>query len=474
MYESKQSYIQLKEDANVTLKRLLANLKTPMWNVDREEIDSLISLEMENNNIYAIKLYDELERLNVGKIRYYNGDVGNMIIDQDIKSLFYIQKTIEREHTIIGNITVYFTDAHLKKSLRFTIFKIVIQIIILTIMIIVVISMSVNRVIISPIIQLTKTVNNFSEKNFNVRSDLDLENEIGILGDTFNSMAQIIEDYSEHLEDIVEKRTNQLNKLNKELFIAYDQMKKELKIAQKIQESIIPKNLDDFKNIGIGGYYMPMALLGGDYYDVYKIGENKLGIVIADVCGHGVPASLITIMAKVLFNNYSNKDKTTGEIITMINDELLNIMGEIEFLTAFFGIIDFDSGMLHYSNAGHPEILILKPNNNFINLTANSPIIGFCKNVDFLTESIKIGNGDKLILYTDGVIEARNKKNDWFGIERLKECVYKNKHLPAKELVTKISKEIYDHKGNNILEDDIAMLIIDINFDFEEIDNNWG
>lgn len=262
-------------------------------------------------------------------------------------------------------------------------------------------------------------------------------------------------EYSKNMEKLVQERTADLQAANQV-------MREDLEMAQRVQLAMIPKDFSNFNRYNLDGYYLPMENLGGDFYDVIRISDEKLAFVIADVCGHGASAAMVTAMAKMTFINFSKQGQTTGEILKSVNDELFKIIGFNEYLTAFYCIIDLGKKTLEYTSASHPDILIMREKEEVIKLIPNSPIIGYTNDVVFNHNVIDIKPDDRLIFYTDGIIETRNKKDELFGMTKLEELVVHSLASNTKDAVDSIIREIDIFRNDMPLEDDITLLIVDI------------
>jgi len=460
-FESRRLYDELSFNSKLAFKRLINSLKEPLWNIDYKEVTNIVLIEMENEDVLGIEVFNEKNE----KIAAFIKDKDFNIIkfnQEKLKKVFlYYENDIIKDEIKIGFLRIYFTDYFLKKAQKNIIAKLIFQTLFLSLITIITIYIAINRQIIDPIIQLNRTVGKFTDKDFKARIEIKSNDEIGSLANNFNNMADTIQKYSETMEELVAQRTEQLRISNQELKEANEQMKKELLMAQKIQEALIPKIFPDIKNFSFSGMYIPMESLGGDYYDVIKISENKIGMLIVDVCGHGVPAALITAMAKVSFGTNIKENKNTSEIIKKVNEDLYNIIGKMEYLTAFFCIIDTQQNIITYTNAGHPSAFIIRKEGDILELSQNSTVIGFLNNVTFIADEQKIEDGDKIVLYTDGVIEAKNKKDELFDIKRLKDILFKNKKLDSKNLIRVISNELMNFTEGRNLNDDITILIAD-------------
>lgn len=397
--------------------------------------------------------------------KYKNsGEIDSSIINYNGKSyLFSISSSSEANVKFL-----YFHPLnHIYKPVYY-VMVIILSVVIGMIILIVIICIILSALISNPIKKLETGSKEISERNYNYQIDTKgFFGEFILLGNSFNEMAKTIDEYNRHLEQLVEERTEELKRANEELSYVNEKLVKineqnlkELKMAQKIQEALIPKVFPESKLINLYGVYLPMESLGGDLYDVYKISENKYGIVILDVCGHGVPAALITTMAKVAFSNYSKRENSVEKIVSLVNNDIQELVGNIgNYLTAFYCIIDTTNFTIQYVNAGHNEMYLLKKDKKIILLGSNSTLIGVVSNIEFKSDTINYENGDKLILYTDGIPEAKNQNKEFFGDERLKNIIIYNSDKNVMEMVKSVINALKEFKGEMKNNDDIALLI---------------
>jgi len=293
--------------------------------------------------------------------------------------------------------------------------------------------------------------------------DIVNNNEIGDFTNNFNSMIRELRDVQNNLEKKVIERTQELKESNDKLVKANEIMKQDLTMAQRIQGAMIPKSFGDSRFVNISGNYIPMENVGGDLYDVFYINENKVGIVILDVCGHGVPAAFVTMMAKISFGNNSKKYDTAGEVVSAVNKEINNALGEIsQYLTAFYCIIDTKKMTMDFTNAGHTDIFLMRNDDKIEHLKSNSFFVGIKDDIEFSSNFVNLNKGDKVFLYTDGVIETRNNNNELFGYDRLKVSLIKHKDLVITKLPEIIVQEVEVFKENKDYDDDIAILAVEL------------
>lgn len=262
------------------------------------------------------------------------------------------------------------------------------------------------------------------------------------------------------LEKKVEERTYELNARNREFI-------RELNMAKRVQESIIPAEADLLIKDGIqvSAYYSSMAGVGGDIFDVMKLSEDEYSFYMADVTGHGVPAALIASMAKVTFESYSSKDFTPGEILSHVNKDMYRLIGDVpHYLTAYYIKINISSGELSYSSAGHPPALLYHADDGSVNKldTKFGTLIGLLDDqVKYETGRLLINKGDRVIMFTDGILEAKNQNDDLYSYKNLIHFIQKNSRLSTKDFIASLVKDIEKFSEKRSPEDDRALLCIE-------------
>ncbi|MDP2941911.1 MAG: SpoIIE family protein phosphatase, partial [Candidatus Omnitrophota bacterium] len=247
-------------------------------------------------------------------------------------------------------------------------------------------------------------------------------------------------------------------------------IEQELKIASRIQISILPQSLPQIVGIEIGVKCVPAKQVGGDFYDfikflydVVQLKEDKLGIVIGDVSGKGVPAALF--MAKVMadFRGLSHDCNEPSEAMTAINDRLTEEGVSGMFVTLQYLIYEPKERTIKYSNAGHNPLVWIKNNGEAILLTQDvgSPI-GIIPGSEFKTDGFPVSAGDIFIMYTDGISEARDIKQKEFGENRILETAKANRSLSAQELAEKLVAEVVNFSKGMPQHDDMTVIALKI------------
>ncbi|HNE10840.1 MAG TPA: SpoIIE family protein phosphatase, partial [Leptospiraceae bacterium] len=263
-----------------------------------------------------------------------------------------------------------------------------------------------------------------------------------------------------------------LKSLRNELMIKQKSITKDLKIARNIQRGIIPQRIPDWRGLQFAVSFMPMQEVSGDYYDYFNFGSNRLGILVSDVSGHGVPAAFITAISKLLFTNY--KLDSPSEILGNANSELLDLVKQQGYLTCFYGIFDSNYEMT-YSVAGHPRpILLRSKTKEVVVLEGEGTFLGMFDDArdHFRDYKVKLEPGDKLFVFTDGLIEAVNDAGEQFQQEKLIRFILDSADMDVKSSIDYIIKNFNQYCRGTDQGDDITLLGIGLSLNMEAFDKH--
>jgi phosphoserine phosphatase RsbU/P len=253
------------------------------------------------------------------------------------------------------------------------------------------------------------------------------------------------------------------NSLLLEQSIEKQRLEKELDVARDIQKKILPAKDPEFSDLSISSVFIPAFEVGGDYYDFFEISKNKLGFIIADVSGKGISAAFIMAEVKGIFSSLSRMIETPKEIIIKANEILLSTLNKKSFVSALYGIIDFEKEELNFVRAGHCPALLVRDNK--IQTFKPSGIgLGLTNSVDFNThlEEIKINlkEDDTFAFYTDGITEAKNKDFEDFGEERFSNILVDHKDKNVSGIANEVIKEVSLFSSSHHQYDDITLVIL--------------
>ncbi|MCU0643744.1 MAG: SpoIIE family protein phosphatase [bacterium] len=257
-----------------------------------------------------------------------------------------------------------------------------------------------------------------------------------------------------HTKQELEVANNELAKFQKEMLF-------ELEQAKKAQEFILPAKLPKSRHVKIASKFVPLAQIGGDFFDIVELKENTFGILIADVTGHGIPAALLTFMSSITFKNLSPGTLSTKDVLRQTNEILFGQMPGGTFISMFYLIYDTLKKELTFSQAGHPPGFLLRRKTNEVKkLIADGTLIGIFPNSysNFGEEKIQIEPGDKIFLYTDAIIEAFSKKGEMFDLKDLQVMLQEHIDLPIDQLLEEVYQHGLEFSGKPSYDDDATLV----------------
>ena len=236
---------------------------------------------------------------------------------------------------------------------------------------------------------------------------------------------------------------------------------KEIQIAAEMQQALFPKEIIQIPSYELSAMVQPCTSIGGDSYDIIPLKDGKFAITIADVSGKGIPAALLVSTLHALLRVYLQYTIELVELVRRLHTLVYNNSPTERFITFFIMIFDPVHHMFTYVNAGHnPPLLIRHGGKDIIKLMASGLPLGMVKEQQFEVRQIDLQQSDTLVLYTDGVTEAANKKLQQYGEEKLQECVLKNLDTTADTIKGCIVRDVREFVGNNPMADDLTLLVL--------------
>lgn len=250
---------------------------------------------------------------------------------------------------------------------------------------------------------------------------------------------------------------------NSKLFedaIEKEKMEKELTLAAQIQKDFLPKENPECENFEIAGSNIPCHQVGGDYFDYINIDPSRLGIVIADVSGKGVGASLLMASLRAALQSEVHAQYKLEDMACKLNDFVHRSSSPNSFITFFYCELNRKSGELGFINAGHNPPIILDKKGKVHRLEACGLCLGMFPSSEYEIRNVNLNPGDTALLFTDGITEGRNKKNEEFEEERLIKLIQKHSKLSAQKLLEKIHDEVGSFTTGVDQMDDMTLIII--------------
>ncbi len=291
--------------------------------------------------------------------------------------------------------------------------------------------------------KVNESLGEITNGNLNITVDVRSNEEFASLSDDINSTVTTLKSY------ITE---------------AAARIDKELEFAKTIQHAALPNiPVGDYKDGQVDLYATMFTAkeVGGDFYDFYPIGEHKFAFLIADVSGKGIPAAMFMMTAKTMLKSLAETDLDVNEVFTNANRKLCESNDAGMFVTAWMGVIDLQTGLVTYANAGHNYPLLRQDNGEFEYLKSRAGfVLAGMDSIQYRINEMYLKPGDIIYLYTDGVTEATNAQDELYGDDRLLETLNRNREMPMEALCKAVKADVDQFVGEAPQFDDITMLAI--------------
>jgi serine phosphatase RsbU (regulator of sigma subunit) len=413
-------------------------------------------------NVAAIRVLDS-QKNDIAASSQPVGDIGASLSGEDLKLLdeaisskemhSALQSNILRVATPMLNndgdvqatILVYLTTENVQVAIRNTVLRSILVslvVIVIGILISFILSNSITR----PIRKLTTAVQTMGQGDLNHMVEVETKDEVGVLARSFNKMAEDLKSYIEDLRRTTAEK---------------ERVEKELEIGRGIQQSFLPEKPPEVEGFEIAALNLPALEVGGDFYDFIPVSQDKWGLVIADVSGKGVPAALFMALSRTLIRANAVDNPTVSYAIVKANKMIAEQERANMFVTLFYGVLDVKKKSITYVNAGHnPPIVLSKKGGDIVMLAAKGIALGVMSDIVLEEKEVSLREGDIAILFTDGVTEAINGKQEQFGQERLIKLIAESHTISAEEIVKRIEREVTAFSEEQPQFDDLTLMAV--------------
>ena len=284
----------------------------------------------------------------------------------------------------------------------------------------------------------------------------DVTKDLSYLKSTKESQEKLIDKQSQ-----MEILNIDLIKTNDKLKIIQNAMDDELKRVGYIQSSLLPKNSPVIDGYDFGVVFISTKYASGDYYDFIDASEGNLGIVLADVSGHGTPAAVIMAMTRAIMRSYTLGVTSSSDVLSMVNEVLCDNIYTKDFVTMFYLVLNIEKDSINYSSAGHHPVLFYDASEFMVKkLSVGGLLLGIFKEQEYEEKVLTLDTGDILFLYTDGLIEVINKDNEQYGYDRLLSKIIMYSSLRPQDMIDEIMKDVKDFTNSESYRDDITVVAI--------------
>ena len=249
------------------------------------------------------------------------------------------------------------------------------------------------------------------------------------------------------------KRTLELGKTQSR------RQEEDLDQAREIQERLLPKQIPQIKGLDIAGAWNPAAVVSGDYFDVLKFGDTKIGVCICDVVGKGISAALLMANLQASFRAFASEPVSPGTVVSKLNDVICNNIASDKFITFCYCILDVTKSTLTYASAGHWPPVLIRRSGQIHSLKDGGPPLGLFPDQSYENIELQLEAGDRLVLYTDGLTEARNSTGTEFGEHNVARIGNENLRLNAAEMLETLRREVTTF-CNGVFDDDFTLVVV--------------
>lgn len=235
----------------------------------------------------------------------------------------------------------------------------------------------------------------------------------------------------------------------------------ELEMARQIQLSLLPAGFPEMTGVKASSAYLPCSTIGGDFYEVIKIDERRLGVLMFDVVGHGVPAALVAAVAKMIFIENIAKGLSPSRLLSFANEKLFAHFQGKRHVAVFYGIIETDSGRFVFAKGGHPPAIVVRSaEKRTETLSTEGIFIGLFPDSTFEEKEITLAKNDRLVMFTDGIIETFNAKGQCWGIKKLETALLEIIDYPVDVMVSALINMQKKFRENTPPTDDVTLLVL--------------
>ncbi len=302
--------------------------------------------------------------------------------------------------------------------------------------------------VMNPFRRLSDWVKQLGQPGVADEMDIDASTEIGEIAQAFSDIT-------------LKLRESQVNMAEQE------RLQKEMQVAQEIQQTLLPSEFPEVEGYQLDTYYAAAKEVGGDYYDFVEVDKDTLGIVVADVSGKGVPGSLVMTMIRTALRTEARGIKDAAEVLARVNEFVVNDMKKGMFVTLFYVIIDSRRRRLNYASAGHNPMILFRPSRNksyYLNphgfpIGISLPDKNLFRNT-IESDTLSLLEGDILLMYTDGITEAMNRRRQLYGEERFLNVIREFGHQDASDFVHNLHDDLLSFTEGTPQSDDITLVAI--------------
>lgn len=237
-------------------------------------------------------------------------------------------------------------------------------------------------------------------------------------------------------------------------------VQEEVRLASKIQLELLPKKTPQIPGYDIAGKSIPAQVVGGDYFDFMPISNHRLAFCVGDVSGKGLPASLLMANLQATLRGQVLLGSSAKECVRRSNTLLYHSTGTDRFVTLFYGLLDSESHRIQFTNAGHNHPVLFSSRGEHRTLETGGLVLGILEDFSYEDETVPFATGDTLVVYSDGITEALNKNEHFFGEDQLLDIIRQHQDVPSDQLIDHVLKAVQQHSQGMPQTDDMTLVVI--------------
>lgn len=306
----------------------------------------------------------------------------------------------------------------------------------------------VSRGLTKPLLELSRGAQAFGEGNLNYRMKLKRKDEFNELAQSFNVMAISIQEYMHELERETGKR---------------ERLESEFRIASEMQQALLPDAPPEVPSLKLIGWSQPSKEVGGDFYDFLELGDNKIGLVLGDATGKGVPAALLTTQCASALRTLSNEFHDPAELLYRTNNEFHKRVGATHrFVTLFLLVIDTQTGIARYTSAGHPAPLLVRAEtgkSEWLVESSGFPL-GIVNQATYEVHDVALRPGDTIYIFSDGLTDARNHEDTLYGESNIQQSVESTAQASVDDILRNTRKDVEKYMNGKESTDDMTVIVM--------------
>ena len=452
-------------------------LTTCIWNFDQEALNAIVNGILKQPFIVGIEIINPENETLVRKGRVLNTQNKSVILHGKVEEELAYEKLFPHSFSvfyhkdIIANVVLYSSSMVVFNKVKYNFLVIIINSIIKTVILWLLFLWAFDRFVTKQMdlfCRAMEKVDIDNEKGFTLQLETfetyelsriefffnKLVNRIFESHQKLNMMNKALEQSNETLEQKIEERTLELNN-------TINLIKKDLSFAKKIQSGLLPGNTVEIEDTRITSKYIPLDEVGGDFFDIARLNDYKVRVIIADATGHGVQAALITMLIKSEYETLKESYHSPALLLNALENLFFSKYNNLNsFFSCFIADIDLKKESLVYSSAGHPGQILISEN-SFELLHTRGRIIGVTQNSVFKETKVDFRKGDKLLLFTDGLYEEFNVNEEEFGEERVKEIIMELKKENIETIMDSLLIRLKNFLGSIEQQDDVTLIGIE-------------